>query len=407
MRYAQLVVGPAGSGKSTYCSTIYSHCQNIKRPCHVVNLDPAAEHFDYDVAVDVRELISVDDAAEYMNLGPNGALIFCMEYILKNLEDFGEKLGDFEDDYLLIDCPGQIELYTHMPLMTRLTNHLQTLGFRLVVVYLLDSQFMCDPAKFFSGAIAALSAMLQLELPHVNVMSKMDLVPKEVRPLIESYMNADTHVLLDELNRTADDKRRRLNLRLAELIEEFGLLQFYPLDKDDEEMITDLVLHVDMCLQYGEHEEPRDVDRMDMADMHWWRERGVSDEDEDVELLSAARVLTQRRTWFGFGQTQEYDTSPPKPWYQRHARDDTDEFDRFSTEERKERIALRREMMDLQEDGADSTNLEAYAAKVADLCIKYNDRLGAAALVDNSDFVQLPEVNKAALEEFLEKTKFD
>eukprot|EP01147_Barroeca_monosierra_P011172 gene11172-3230_t len=259
MKYAQLVIGPAGSGKSTYCSTVYQHCQNIRRPCHVVNLDPAAEHFEYDVSVDIKDLISVDDAAEYMNLGPNGALIFCMEYILKNMDDLAERLGDFEDDYLVIDCPGQIELYTHMPLMKRLTNHLESLGFRLVVIYLLDSQFMCDPSKFFSGAMAALSAMLQLELPHINVMSKMDLVPKEVLPLVESYMHADTHVLLDELNKkTNDDKRRRLNHRLADLIDEFGLVRFFPLDKDDEEMVSDLVLQVDMCLQYGEHEEPRD-----------------------------------------------------------------------------------------------------------------------------------------------------
>jgi len=51
MRYGQLVMGPAGSGKSTYCSTMVKHCENIKRTVHVVNLDPAAEHFNYPVEV--------------------------------------------------------------------------------------------------------------------------------------------------------------------------------------------------------------------------------------------------------------------------------------------------------------------------------------------------------------------
>lgn len=43
-------------------------------------------------------------------------------------------------------------------------------------MYLLDSQFLDDPTKYFSGVLAALSAMVNLEIPHVNVMTKMDLV---------------------------------------------------------------------------------------------------------------------------------------------------------------------------------------------------------------------------------------
>ncbi|PKI58014.1 hypothetical protein CRG98_021594 [Punica granatum] len=50
MGYAQLVIGPAGSGKSTYCSSLYQHCQTIGRNIHIINLDPAAENFDYPVA---------------------------------------------------------------------------------------------------------------------------------------------------------------------------------------------------------------------------------------------------------------------------------------------------------------------------------------------------------------------
>ena len=59
------------------------------------------------------------------------------------MQDLAEALGDDDDDYLLIDCPGQIELYTHMPLMKQIADFLERMGFRLVVVYLLDSQFMC------------------------------------------------------------------------------------------------------------------------------------------------------------------------------------------------------------------------------------------------------------------------
>lgn len=47
-------MGPAGTGKSTYCKVMQEHCQNARRSVHVVNLDPAAETFEYDVAFDIR-----------------------------------------------------------------------------------------------------------------------------------------------------------------------------------------------------------------------------------------------------------------------------------------------------------------------------------------------------------------
>ena len=116
-----------------------------------------------------------------------------------------EELEDFDDDYLIIDCPGkchrfpraidknhrqesngrfvfkfmatgQIELYTHIPVMKEIVSTLQKLNYRVCAVYLLDSQFIEDASKFFSGVMTALSAMVQLEVPHINVLTKMDLL---------------------------------------------------------------------------------------------------------------------------------------------------------------------------------------------------------------------------------------
>ncbi|KAL9319849.1 hypothetical protein ACSQ67_011688 [Phaseolus vulgaris] len=178
MGYAQLVIGPAGSGKSTYCSSLYEYCVASRRTIHVVNLDPAAENFDYPVAMDIRELISLDDVMEELGLGPNGGLVYCMENLEDNLDDWlTEELDNYlDDDYLIFDCPGQIELYSHVPVLKNFVEHLKRKNFSVCAVYLLDSQFMTDVTKFISGCMACLSAMVQLELPHVNILSKMDLV---------------------------------------------------------------------------------------------------------------------------------------------------------------------------------------------------------------------------------------
>ncbi|KAI9123729.1 hypothetical protein K1719_005029 [Acacia pycnantha] len=108
MGYAQPVIGPAGSGKSTYCSSLYQHCEASCWPMHVVNLDPTAENFDYPVAMDIRELISLDDVMEELGLGPNGGLVYCMEQLEENLDDwFTEELDNYlNDDYLVFQCLG-------------------------------------------------------------------------------------------------------------------------------------------------------------------------------------------------------------------------------------------------------------------------------------------------------------
>jgi GPN-loop GTPase len=68
------------------CIHPQEHCAAQRRSVHIVNLDPAAEDLAYEPELDVRELITVDDAMEEMELGPNGALVFCMEYLLDNSE---------------------------------------------------------------------------------------------------------------------------------------------------------------------------------------------------------------------------------------------------------------------------------------------------------------------------------
>lgn len=101
----QLVMGPAGSGKSTYCSTMVTHCQSMKRSIHLVNLDPAAEYFEYEPTIDIKNLITLEEVMQQLNYGPNGGLIYCLEYLLENLDWFENELQDYDDDNLIIDCP--------------------------------------------------------------------------------------------------------------------------------------------------------------------------------------------------------------------------------------------------------------------------------------------------------------
>ena len=89
--------------------------------------------------VDIRDLISLDDVQEMENWGPNGGLIYCMEHLIENIDWLMEELSEFADDsFILFDCPGQIELYSHLDVMTRLANTIKKGGYNLCATYCAD-----------------------------------------------------------------------------------------------------------------------------------------------------------------------------------------------------------------------------------------------------------------------------
>ena len=269
-RYGQIVVGPAGSGKSTYCSNLARHCEDIRRKIHLVNLDPAAEVFDYTPDIDLRELISLEDVLDDddpdIKFGPNGGLVFCMEFLLENLEWLDEQLDEGEDDYWIFDCPGQIELYTHLDVMKNLIQHLNSsLNFRFCAVFLVDSQCITDVGKFIGGSIASLSAMVKLELPFVNVFSKVDLLTEDQKEDLSSYLDQmESHrELVDKLqpgqkSHAFEKKYEKLTQALLSIIEDYSLLSFHSLDISEEDNISDLLMIVDSQIQYGEDLDVKD-----------------------------------------------------------------------------------------------------------------------------------------------------
>eukprot|EP00891_Asterochloris_glomerata_P001868 jgi/Astpho2/1868/e_gw1.00038.223.1_t len=269
-RFAQLVIGPAGSGKSTYCDNLRQHCEAIGRTVHVVNLDPAAEEFKYPVSFDVRDLVSLEDVMEEMQLGPNGGLLYAMEYMEDNLDDWlADELEAYgEDDYLIFDCPGQIELYSHVSVFRTLVDWMRGQGWSMCAVYCLDCQFITETPKFIAGSLQALSAMVQLELPHVNVLTKVDLLSDKT--VLDAFLYPDTRQMAAELSAQTGPGFRKLNDAVAKLVDEYSMVNFQALDISDEESIAEVLYNIDTAIQFG---EDADVKIRDMPG-----EMGLDDE---------------------------------------------------------------------------------------------------------------------------------
>jgi hypothetical protein len=251
-RFVQVVMGPAGVGKSTYCKIMQEHAKNSRRTIHVANLDPAAEVFEYDASFDIRDFINIDRVMEENGFGPNGGLVYCMEYLIQNSEWLKDELDQFgEDEYVILDCPGQMELYTHLPIMRNLMKLLTMWGYRVVGAYLMDSLFVLESSKFISGCMLSLSCMLQLGVPHVNVITKCDVADKDH---IERVLDAeDSSVLLRSFpeDHLSNQKFRRLTQAIGSIIDDYMLVSFATMDITDEDSINDVLTRLDFSIQYG------------------------------------------------------------------------------------------------------------------------------------------------------------
>ncbi|XP_063810781.1 GPN-loop GTPase 2 isoform X2 [Pseudophryne corroboree] len=230
--FGQAVIGPPGSGKSTYVRAVHALLTSMGRPAAIINLDPAGEE-EPGAAVTLRELLSLTEVMSELHLGPNGALLYCMEYLQGNLDWLRDRLLSLRGSYLLFDCPGQVELYTHHPALPKILKQLETWGLRLCAVHLVDSHYCTDPAKFISVLCTSLSTMLHVQLPHINILSKMDLIEQYGRLAfnIDYYTEVmDLSYLVNHL--TSDPffrRHRRLHEKIAEIIQDYGLVSFMPL----------------------------------------------------------------------------------------------------------------------------------------------------------------------------------
>ena len=188
-----------------------------------------------------------------------------------------------EEYLIIIDMPGQIELYTHIPIVPALVKHLTRTGalnVNLCATYLLESTFVIDRAKYFAGTLSAMSSMILLELPHVNVLSKMDLVKGSVpKKELKRFIDPDTSLLDDDprdsqaaLNlsqgRTIDPSSsesvmaggsfKRLNRAVAQLIDDFSMVSFLQLDVQNEDSVSAILSYIDDMIQYHEAQEPKE-----------------------------------------------------------------------------------------------------------------------------------------------------
>ncbi len=212
------IVGTAGSGK-TYLTKALADWFDLKKlDCMTVNLDPGADFVPYSADIDIREWFTLEDIMQKYNVGPNGAQIIGADLISTIIDDIKDEIEMSNADYVIIDTPGQMELFTLRESSKILVKALDPK--RSVMVYLFDPIVSKTPSGFLSLLFMASSAIFRLELPQIQVLAKADVLSDEELNKIISWSN-DPELLYDELA----SERKTLNVELFMLLRESGFFR--------------------------------------------------------------------------------------------------------------------------------------------------------------------------------------
>jgi len=175
MPYFIIILGTAGSGKTSLTSVFHTYLTSHQLDASIVNLDPAVEDLPYEPDIDVRDYVDAREVMRKTGLGPNGALIASIDMLLPYIEELRDLVWSLRSNYILIDTPGQMELFAFRDTGPIVLKSL--IGdAKAVSLYLIDSTYAAKSSNLFSALLLAASTYVRLSYPQINVLTKIDLL---------------------------------------------------------------------------------------------------------------------------------------------------------------------------------------------------------------------------------------
>ena len=212
---AIFVTGTAGSGKSMLTSKILEYYQTNGVFASVLNLDPGVESLPYSPDVDVRDYVDIVQIMKQYDLGPNGSMIMANDLIASKIDDIQNEIHGVNPDYLIVDTPGQIELFAYRASGPFFIQNID--ASEKTNIFLYDGTMIVSPSNFISISLLATSIKLRLGLPTINVMTKTDLIPDKIDQVLKwssdpISLEEELKTLEGETYSLATDILRTLNI---------------------------------------------------------------------------------------------------------------------------------------------------------------------------------------------------
>jgi hypothetical protein len=187
---AIFVAGTAGAGKSLLTSKIHEYYTRNGAFTAILNLDPGVISLPYTPDIDIRDSIDIVSIMKQYDLGPNGALVMASDLIAAKIDEIQQQADNINPDYLIIDTPGQIELFAYRtsgPYFVKNFN-----ADEKVNLFLYDGVLITTAVNFVSMALLATSIKLRMNMPTINVLTKTDLIADKISEILKWTTNVKT-----------------------------------------------------------------------------------------------------------------------------------------------------------------------------------------------------------------------
>ena len=104
--------------------------------------------------------------------------------------------------------------------------------------------------------------MVNLELPAVNILSKMDLLGTQARKQLDDFLHPNTRDLTSSSmsHQSFNEKYQALTESLGKVLDDYSLVKYFPLDITNEDNISDLFMMIDNTIQFGEDADVKIAD---------------------------------------------------------------------------------------------------------------------------------------------------
>ena len=249
-------VGTAGSGKSTLVRAFRDWLGNNATDCITVNLDPGVDMLPYDADIDIREWVSLDEVMSEYNLGPNGAQIVAADLMAVNIKKITDILDGEKTDYVLVDTPGQLELFAF-----RESSNVIVEAFgkdKSMVIYLSDPMLCKTSNGFVSNMVLSSLVEFRLQLPTVNILTKADLIKDEEKEkMISWFENPDS--LYDDLLDNDSNPQTVVGTELFKAVESVGVFgQMRAVSATENTGLEDIYAAAQLEFFGGDDSDPED-----------------------------------------------------------------------------------------------------------------------------------------------------
>lgn len=216
--YTIFITGTAGSGKSLLTSRLLEWYNNNDVSPISINLDPGVSKLPYEPDIDVREFIDFYSIMDDYNLGPNGSLILANDLISTKIDDIQHQVQELNPDYVIIDTPGQIELFAFRSSGPYFVSNFYSDN--KVTLFTIDGTLASSPVSFVSLMFLAQSVKLRLNIPQINVLTKRDKIIEKLREILGWSDSISS--LQDSLNNEKDFEQSLLSKDIIKTLYKSG-----------------------------------------------------------------------------------------------------------------------------------------------------------------------------------------